>query len=339
MILSINYPSWLHPEIIPGFKYLRWYGLMYFVAFLIAYFLFNYQVKKGEYKLHDKNNKNMTKDDIIDLFFWAIVGLILGARLFGALVYNSEVYLTQPWLIFLPFARNAAGKLVLVGFQGMSYHGGFIGGFLGILLWARKKKFDFAAITDLMAAAIPLGYTFGRLGNFANGELYGRITTSKIGMIFPQAPYYDRFDLSESWVREFAEKAGMVIQEGASLINLPRHPSQLYEALFEGIVLWLIIWLIRNKRPFNGFLACVYTFGYGFFRFIIEYFRQPDANMGYKISFNKSTNIYIYESWTNISTGQIFCFAMMLGAVIVAILLGMNAKKNNKLKEGNIETN
>ncbi len=338
MILSINYPTWLHPEIIPGFKYLRWYGLMYFVAFLIAYLLFSYQVKKGEFKAHSTDNKDMTKDDVVDLFFWSIIGLILGARLFGTLVYNSEVYLKQPWLIFWPFSRNAAGKLVLVGFQGMSYHGGFVGGFLGILLWAKKRKFNFAAITDLMAASIPLGYTFGRLGNFANGELYGRITTSKIGMIFHQAPYYDRFDLSETWVREFAEKAGMAIQEGASLINLPRHPSQLYEALFEGVVLWLIIWLIRKKKPFNGFLACVYTFGYGFFRFIIEYFRQPDANMGYKISFTKSTNIYVYESWTNISTGQVFCFYMMLGAVIVATIIGIYDKKKKNRNKADVET-
>ncbi len=335
MLLFVDYPSWLHPEIIPGFKYLRWYGLMYFVAFMIAYFLFTYQVNKGEFKKYASNKKDMTKDDVIDLFFWSILGLILGARLFGALVYNSEFYLYQPWLVFWPFARDFAGNLVFVGFQGMSYHGGFIGGFLGILIWAKKKDFDFFAITDLMAGAIPLGYTFGRLGNFANGELYGRITTSKIGMIFPQTPIFDRFSLSEEWVRKFAEDAGMAIQEGASLINLPRHPSQLYEALFEGLILWLIIWLIRKKRPFNGFLACVYTFGYGFFRFIIEYFRQPDANMGYKISLNGSTNLYIYESWTNISTGQIFCFAMMLIAVVLAVCLGLIDKKNKKLKEAN----
>ena len=147
-------------------------------------------------------------------------------------------------------------------------------------------------------------------------------------MIFPHVPYSDRFSLSEPWVRAFAEKAGLAVQEGASLINLPRHPSQLYEALFEGVVLWLILWLIRKKRPFNGFMVCMYTLGYGLFRFFIEYFRQPDANIGYKIAGGGSGNIYIYESWKNISAGQVFCAAMIIGALAATVFLYVkNAKR------------
>ncbi len=326
-ILAIQYPSWLKPEIIPGFRFLRWYGFMYFVAFMVAYLLYSYQVKKGEFEKYCKSEKPMTKDAVVDLFFWGIIGLILGARVFAALIYNSETYLLQPWLIFWPFVSGPDG-LVFVGFQGMSYHGGFIGGFIGVVAWAKKNKYSIRAVGDLMVISIPLGYTFGRLGNFANGELYGRITTSSIGMIFPQTPISDRFLLDEPWVREFAEKAGLAIQEGATLINLPRHPSQLYEAFFEGVFLWLVLWLLRKKKPFNGFMICLYTFGYGFVRFIIEYFRQPDANMGYKISFTETKNIYIYESWTNISTGQILCFIMMLAAIIAAIVLWRLDKKS-----------
>ena len=327
MLLAVQYPSWLHPEIIPGLPFLRWYGLMYLVAFGIAYFLFSYQVKQGEFERYSGCQKAMTQDDISDLFIWGILGLILGARIFGTLVYNPETYLKAPWLIFWPFARDVAGNLTFTGFQGMSYHGGFIGGFLGVVLWTKKSKFKFAAVADLMAVSIPLGYTFGRLGNFANGELYGRITASKIGMIFPQTPISDRFYLAESWVRDFAEQAGMLVQEGALMINLPRHPSQLYEAFFEGIMLWLILWLLRKKKPFDGFLVCVYTLGYGFFRFFIEYFRQPDANKGYPISFGAgASNIYVYESWTNISTGQILCALMILGSLAAMLILYLKDK-------------
>lgn len=329
MILAIQYPSWLHPEIIPGFPILRWYGLTYLFAFMTAYFLYTYQVKKGEFEKYSACTKKMTNDDVIDIFFWGIAGLLLGARLFGTLVYNHEEYLFKPWLIFWPFIRDSSGSLVFTGLQGMSYHGGFVGGFIGVLLWAIKHRLKFAAVADLMAVSIPLGYTFGRLGNFANGELYGRITTSKIGMIFPQAPFSDRFDLSEEWVRIFAEKAGLVIQEGASIINLPRHPSQLYEAFFEGIVLWLILWFLRKKKPFDGFLVCMYTLGYGLFRFFIEYFRQPDANMGYKISKTGSANIYIFDSLLNISTGQIFCFIMIAASLAAMLLLYKVNKKRN----------
>lgn len=332
MLLAIQYPSWLHPEIIPGF-FVRWYGLMYFAAFVTAYVLYGYQVRHKEFLLYSASSKDMTKENVSDIFVWGIAGLLLGARLFGTLVYNTKEYLTQPWLIFLPFGKDALGNWVFTGFQGISYHGGFVGGFIGVFLWAKKYKFNFAAAADLMAVSIPLGYTFGRLGNFANGELYGRITASPIGMIFPHTPYSDRFPLSEPWVRAFAKKAGLTVQEGAALINLPRHPSQLYEAFFEGIVLWLILWLIRKKKPFNGFMVCMYTLGYGFFRFFIEYFRQPDANIGYKIT-SGGGNIYIYESWKNISAGQLFCAAMIVGSIAAMIFLYIKNKRGLQQNNG-----
>jgi phosphatidylglycerol:prolipoprotein diacylglycerol transferase len=242
------------------------------------------------------------------MFTWGILALIVGARLFSTLFYEPEgIYLKKPWLIFWPFYNGR-----FTGLQGMSYHGGAFACTLSIIIYAKVKKISFREIGDMFAASIPLGYTFGRLGNFINAELYGRATASPIGMIFPHAA---PLPSSESWVKEIAEKAGIVIR-GAS-INLPRHPSQLYEALFEGVVLWVIIWFLRNRKPFKGFLVGLYFIGYGFFRFLIEYFREPDADLGYRIEFVKTTLPTAYaHPLFSFSTGQIFCFFMILfGAV------------------------
>ena len=254
---------------------------------------------------------------------------MLGARIFATLVYEPTwLYWQKPWLIFWPFSEAREWT----GLQGMSYHGGFIGCFLGAFLWTKRHKQDFFAWADTAAAGIPLGYTFGRIGNFLNGELYGRITTSPIGMIFPSVPLHDCFPVKEAWVQEFAAKAGVAIQEGAQYINLPRHPSQLYEALFEGVLLWIAVWLVRNKKPFNGFLLCFYTIGYGVVRFFIEYFRQPDYELGFRIAAAvDEANIYLFSSFKNISTGQIFCFMMIAGGLIGIALL---ARYNRKRKRG-----
>lgn len=329
MLLYIDYPSWLHPEVIPGFKYLRWYGFMYLVAFFVAFLFFKYQVKRKELKTVCNQSKDMTSDDISNLFMFGIIGLLIGARLFGTLLYDSEYYFKHLHLIFLPFS-DVGGEFHFTGFQGMSYHGGFVGGFVGVLLWCKKYKYDFLAISDLMAMAIPFGYTFGRFGNFANGELYGRITKSSTGMVFPQVPFTERFDVNIPWVKAFTEELGIKVQEGALLVNLPRHPSQLYEAIFEGVVLGLILFFIRKKKPFNGFITCLYAFGYGFFRFIIEYFRQPDFDIGYIISPSGSENIYIFESFANLSMGHILCLIMMLLSFLAcAFLFYKNKLKKN----------
>jgi phosphatidylglycerol:prolipoprotein diacylglycerol transferase len=305
MLLSIPFPSWLHPEIIPGLP-VRWYGLMYIVAFAVAFLLYRKQVRE--------RNFPMTEDELSGLFVAGIAGLLLGARIFAALVYEtSDIYLRQPWLIFWPF-RNGR----FTGLAGMSYHGGVIGSIIGCLIYSRMKKFDVREIVDMFGASIPLGYTFGRLGNFANAELYGRVTPGPLGMIFPSA---QQFSVTESWVREIAEKAGIDIA-GRTLVNLPRHPSQLYEALFEGVVLWLIIWLLRNKKPFKGFLAGLYIAGYGFIRFILEYFREPDADLGYRIELVKNgIPPALFSSFFNFTTGQILNFIMVAGGGIWLVLV------------------
>ena len=254
--------------------------------------------------------RKATEDDIFSFIATGIVFLLIGARVFSTLVYDtSGVYFKKPWLIFWPFQNGR-----FTGLAGMSYHGGFIGGLLGMIFWCWRHKVSFFKWSDAMVTAIPLGYTFGRIGNFMNGELYGRITTVSWGMVFPHA---EKFSSSLPWVREFMQKIGM--EASSSLVNLPRHPSQLYEALFEGLILFSIIWLLHKKKPFDGFSGAIYTAGYGIFRFFIEYFREPDADIGYRIAADTNAPIYLNTSLLNISTGQILCFLMILGGIGVGV--------------------
>lgn len=325
MQLIINYPSWIHPEIFPGVPVLgllRWYGLMYIFAFGTAYFVFMRQVKEGAL---DTPEYKCTEDDVLSFFFCGILCLILGARIFYTLVYDeSGYYWHKPWRIFWPFDESG----VFTGFAGMSYHGGFIGGLLGMLLWCTLKHKPVVKWIDVMAVSIPLGFTFGRLGNFFNAELYGRITSVPWGMIFPDA---DVYSLSLDWVQQIVEKTGLAVPEGASTVILPRHPSQLYEALFEGVGLWAVLWLLRKKKPFDGFMACAYSFFYGAVRFVIEYFREPDEDLGYRIAAVKDAPIYFNVSLLNLSTGQILCLLMMAAGLIAAVVfIVINRRKKSR---------
>lgn len=322
MPLYLNFPSWIHPEVFPNIPLLgmiRWYGLMYIFAFGTAFFVLKRLMKEGDLNTKDYT---ATEDDIFSFIATGIVFLLIGARVFSTLVYDtSGMYWKKPWLIFWPF--DQAGNFT--GLAGMSYHGGFIGGLLGVIIWCLRKKRPILQWTDVMVIAIALGYTFGRIGNFLNGELFGRITTVPWGMIFPHA---QQFSASIPWVQEFATEAGMVIQEGQRLVNLPRHPSQLYEALFEGLVLWAILWALRKKAPFRGFLSSIYTIGYGFFRFVIEYFREPDIDLGYRFEAVSGTPTYLNVSLLNISTGQILCLLMMAGGLLLLIFSWIRSKKS-----------
>jgi phosphatidylglycerol:prolipoprotein diacylglycerol transferase len=168
----------------------------------------------------------------------------------------------------------------------------------------------------MYAASIPLGYTFGRLGNFINGELYGRVTTGPLGMVFP---YAQPLSAREAWVREAAEKIGIPVASPNAWVNLPRHPSQLYEAILEGLITWCIIWMLRNRKPFKGFLTGMYLFLSGVFRVFVEYFREPDEDLGYRIEFIKSaipSNPAISHPLLSFSTGQILSFSMVFLACI-----------------------
>ena len=256
-------PSHISPALFSiGSFQLRYYSLMYLVAFAIVYFLTLYRVKNENYEY--------TEETVQDYLVWAMLGLICGGRFGYALFYNFNYYFQHPLEIVLPF--NFSNGFKFVGLSGMSYHGGLIGIVIVTLLFCRKYKINIWHFVDLFTPAIPLGYTFGRIGNFMNGELYGRATTMPWGMYFP-------LDLTHSL----------------------RHPSQLYEAVFEGIVLFTLLWLIRKKKYFDGFLIGIYICGYGFVRFFIEFFREPDYQLGFVLSF--------------MSMGQVLCALMMMAGI------------------------
>ena len=314
-MLYLQFPTWLSPEIIPGLP-VRWYGLMYLFAFATAYILFRWQIKKEELDYSD--------DDISNLFFWLILGLILGARILSTLVYDtSGIYWRKPWLIFWPFSNGQ-----FVGLQGMSYHGGLLGAIIAGILVCRKYGWNIFTIADRLTAAIPLGYTFGRLGNFINGELYGRVTTSPLGIVFP---YAERFPSRLEWVQKMAGEIGMDIS-GLATVNLPRHPSQLYEAFSEGILLWLILWfIVRRVKRFDGAVSGMYLIGYGFFRFIIEYFREPDEGLDFPLQWGGESPNYLMSSVLNFTTGQIFCFIMILTGVIILMISRRYSRKGKNV--------
>ena len=314
MLAFVNFPTWLKPEIIPGLP-LRWYGLMYLVAFAIAYFLVRYQVRERKLGVSD--------EEILNLFFWAIIGLLIGARIFATTIYDpTGMYIRKPWLIFWPFNED----MRFTGLQGMSYHGGVVGILVAAIIYLRAKKFKFFDWADMVVAGIPLGYTFGRLGNFINGELFGRVTTVSWGMIFPHA---QKFPSSKEWVREIAAKAGMDMENLPRYVNLPRHPSQLYEAFFEGIFLWLVLWFVfRKRKPFDGFVLGIYLIGYGILRFFIEYVREPDIGIGFPLKFSKLENpTYLFVSPWNFTTGQILCFCMIVGGTAMLLILNWLNKR------------
>jgi phosphatidylglycerol:prolipoprotein diacylglycerol transferase len=315
MLATIAFPTWIKPEIIPGLPF-RWYGLMYVVAFAVTWFLFLYESKRRK--------AAWTEDESVGFFFWAIVGLLVGARIFGTLVYDdpTHYYLRKPWFIFWPF--DESGRFI--GFQGMSFHGGFLGVIVATLIYARVKRLSWLAWADVIAVSAPLGYTAGRLGNFINGELWGKVSDRPWAMIFPNA---ERYSANQTWVQEFAAKVGIPVQSMNDLVNLPRHPSQLYEALFEGIVLWLILWfVVRKRKSFKGFAVGCYAVGYGVARFVIEYFREPDAGLGYIIKLgNPNAPTYMYTTPFNFSMGQILSAIMVAGAILFLVLGAKAARK------------
>ena len=317
MSLFINYPSWISPYVIKGLP-IRWYAVMYVFAFATAYILFMGLLK-------EKENRDIKKESAEDLFIYCVIGLLIGARLGSCLFYDDALYyLSHPWLIFWPL-RNGE----FVGLPGMSYHGGVIGAIVAGLIYTKVKKISFLRFADLITSAIPFAYTWGRLGNFINGELYGRVTASSLGMVFPTA---ERFSTTHQWVRSVADTVGIVYSPG-DYVNLPRWPSQLFEAFFEGIVLGIIIWFvvrkIKKKRNMaDGTILASYLMGYGLIRFILEYFRQPDSDIGYVIG--HSSNIYLFESVLNISKGQVFCLLMVIGGLALLLCVNLIAKRNRK---------
>ncbi|MBI5640096.1 MAG: prolipoprotein diacylglyceryl transferase [Nitrospirae bacterium] len=227
----IPYPN-ISPEIFRiGPFAIRWYGMMYLAGFAASYLLVKYQLKEKGIVL--------AKDFVDSLYSYLILGLLLGARLGYVFFYDFGNYLRHPLEIFA------------VWHGGMSFHGGLIGSALAAFIFCRKSCVSFLQIADLLTVTAPVGLGFGRLGNFINGELYGRITDVPWAMVFPAGG------------------------------PLPRHPSQLYECLLEGVLLFVILWSLRNRGLKKGGLVALFLILYGAMRFIAEFFREPDAHLGF----------------------------------------------------------
>ncbi|MBO9541386.1 prolipoprotein diacylglyceryl transferase [bacterium] len=212
----------------------HWYGVMYGLGFLLTYFIVKAQVKR--------RGIVMPEGDVADFIMTLIMGVILGGRLGYILFYNLKDYLAHPL------------EILAVWHGGMSFHGGLIGTIVAGWYYCRKHKLKFLEMADIVMVAVPLGLGLGRLGNFINGELWGRPTDLPWGMVFPTAGD-----------------------------GLPRHPSQLYEFGLEGIVLFLLLFFMSTRRPKPGVLLGTFLIGYGVIRFGIEFLRNPDPQLGFVI--------------------------------------------------------
>ena len=236
----------------------RWYGLMYIIGFICAYFVILSGVKRRKIGL--------TRDDVADLVFYVAMGVILGGRSGYVLFYDLPVYLAHPLKVFAVWEG------------GMSFHGGLTGAILAGIYFVRKKKVEFFRMADIVTPAVPIGLGLGRLGNFINGELYGRVTDVPWGMVFPNGG------------------------------PLPRHPSQLYEAILEGPVMYLALWLLGRKERTKGVIFWSFIALYGLFRFFVEFFRQPDSQLGFILG--------------PFSMGQLLSFPMFLLGLGMILWMG-----------------
>ncbi|OPY68465.1 MAG: Prolipoprotein diacylglyceryl transferase [Syntrophorhabdus sp. PtaU1.Bin050] len=227
----IQYPN-IDPVIFRiGPLAVRWYGLMYVFGFASSYFLAVYQLKKKTWKID--------RVQLDDLYFYLILGLIIGARLGYILFYNLSFYLANPLEVFV------------LWHGGMSFHGGLIGAFLAGYIIIRKRGLNFFEVADLIIPTCPPGLMFGRIGNFINGELFGKPATVPWAMVFPQGG------------------------------GVARHPSQLYEAGLEGLILFAILWIYKDRKKKDGDVLALFLILYGAFRIICELFREPDVQLGY----------------------------------------------------------
>jgi phosphatidylglycerol:prolipoprotein diacylglycerol transferase len=240
----------------------RWYGLMYVIGFLCSYFIIR----------NESRRRALTVDNeaVADLIFCLALGVVVGGRLGYVFFYDLGAYLAHPLRIFAIWQG------------GMSFHGGLIGVAVAGLWYSRRFHLPYLQLADLVALAAPVGLGLGRIGNFINGELYGRPTTMPWGMIFPDGG------------------------------PLPRHPSQLYEAFLEGIVLFFLVRLLARRFQAPGTAITAFLSGYGLFRFIVELFRQPDSQLGL--------------FWGFFSMGQLLSLPLFIASGLLLIFLNRKKK-------------
>lgn len=227
----------IHPQFDPvaihlGPLAIRWYGLMYLLGFLAFLFL-------GHRRARQQVLNGWLPADVDDLLFYGVLGVVLGGRLGQVLFYEPGFYFSHPL------------EILAIWKGGMSFHGGFLGVLVAMALWGRKRGRTFFEVTDFIAPLVPLGLAAGRIGNFINGELWGRVAPADLpwAMVFPQVD------------------------------DQPRHPSQLYEFAGEGLLLFALLWWYSARPRPRGAVSGAFLLGYGLLRFAAEYFREPDAGI------------------------------------------------------------
>lgn len=247
----------------------RWYGLMYVISFILGAIIIHYWIKRDKLGL--------TKEDFYDLLLYGILGVIIGGRLGYVIFYNFSYFFENPLQIFN----------VISG--GMSFHGGLVGVILGVLYFVWKKKVHIYKISDILVIAGALGLFFGRIGNFINTELYGRITSVPWCMHFPTDP------------------------------ENCRHPSQLYESLTEGLLLFIVLWIVKSKVSRKGVVTWLYITLYGTVRFLIEFVREPDIHIGF--------------GFFGLTRGQLFSLPMILIGLTMLVFFFGRSVGSQKLQK------
>lgn len=260
--MASHYVHHLNPVLLDlGAVQVRWYGLMYVIGFIIAGYFLKVLVRNNFFKV--------SADKIDSLITTMIICMFIGARTFYVFIYNWDYY-----------SQNLM-DLLAVWKGGLSFHGALVGLLAGGFIFARQNKITWFEVMDSVALAGTPGLFFGRIGNFINGELYGRITNSKLGIIFPAGGPF------------------------------PRHASQLYEAFLEGLLLFTILWLVKPRVKIYGIISGLFVSLYGLFRFLVEFFREPDSQLGYYFG--------------SITMGQILCFIMIAAGIGIIVY----SKKKN----------
>lgn len=259
----------IHPNFDPiafsifGLLDVHWYGLMYVAAFMSVYFLWLYRIKN----LTQYADSKWNADVISDLIFYGALGAVLGGRLGYVLFYKPEYYANN--LLEIVFLQNG----------GMSFHGGLLGVIVGITLFARKYRMSLLSVGDFVAPVAPIGLFFGRMGNFINQELWGKVTDVPWGMVFTNGG------------------------------SLPRHPSMLYEAFLEGLLLLALLWFVARKPRSAGTLSGLFLIGYGVARILVEFVRVPDEHLE-----------YLFLDW--VTMGQILSLPMIILGLLLVFWAG-----------------
>ena len=244
-----------------GSFHIYWYGIMYLIAFILVWFLGNIYLSKSLVSI--------SRDQFSDLIFYSFLGVLFGGRIGYCFFYNFTFTVENPLSLFFIWEG------------GMSFHGGFLGVLISIYYFCKKNSINFFQISDFVTALTPIGLFTGRIGNFINGELWGKPTETFWGIIFP------------------------------SVDMIPRHPTQIYEAVFEGIILFIILNILYLKKLNFSVVTAFFLIFYSAFRFSIEFFRVPDSHIG-----------YIVFNW--VTMGQLLCLPMFLLGIYL-----LQAKKGN----------